>query len=191
MKCMRRVVAFWAEVSHSCRVPWDWRFVAIRRFDSVRRLVRRSTSRFHTSDRNGKSGVATPKRDNYIELVLHPRYKNNISRYVRVIGSIALRESAGERVMRIESLQRQLLEPTTAARAALQLEALGEDAAHVLLHGLESPDPESAFLRCRSVGLPGSRGGGPRCWLKTAMNESAFRWHALTALGCYGSCRCL
>ena len=69
-----------------------------RRFDGATerpRLVRPSTARFHKSDRNGQSGVAKPKRDNYIELAVHPRYKHNIDRYVRVIRSIALHESPG------------------------------------------------------------------------------------------------
>lgn len=138
-------------------------------------------ARFHRSDRNGRRGVATPKRDNYIELALHPRYKNNISRYMRVIRSIALRESPGERVLRIESLERQLLEPTTAARAALQLEALGDDAAHVLLKGLSSPDVEIRFYSAEALAYLDREEAAP-VLAETARSESAFRWHALTAL---------
>lgn len=137
--------------------------------------------RFHKTDRNGKSGVATPKRDNYIELELHPRYKNNISRYVRVVGSIAVRESAGERMMRIEALERRLLEPTTAARAALQLEAIGDDAAHVLAKGLDSPDVEVRFYASEALAYL-DREEAASVLAETAVTELAFRWHALTAL---------
>jgi hypothetical protein len=138
-------------------------------------------SRFHKSDRNGQSGVAKPKRDNYIELAVHPRYKHNIHRYVRVIQSIALRESPGERVLRTESLERRLLEPTTAARAALQLEAIGEDAAHILLKGLDSQSPEVRFYSAEALGyLDREEAAKPLGW--AAANISAFRWYALTAL---------
>ncbi|MFW6170175.1 MAG: HEAT repeat domain-containing protein [Planctomycetota bacterium] len=138
-------------------------------------------NRFHITDPSGKHGVATPKRDNYIELAVHRRYKDNLSRYVRVIGSIALRESAGERMMRIESLQRRLLEPTTASRAALRLEAIGDDAAHVLLEGLESPELEVRFHAAEALAYL-DREEAASVLAETAVAESAFRWHALTAL---------
>ncbi len=138
-------------------------------------------SRFHKSDRNGQSGVARPKRDNYIELAVHPRYKNNIHRYVRVVRSIALKESPGERVLRTESLERRLLEPTTSARAALQLEAIGEDAAHILLKGLESSSPEVRFYSAEALAyLDREEAAKTLGW--AAANISAFRWYALTAL---------
>ena len=112
---------------------------------------------------------------------MHPRYKNNISRYMRVIRNIALRETAGERVMRIESLERQLLEPTTAARAALQLEAMGDDAAHVWSKGWNHPTPRFASMRPKPWPTWIAK-KQPRCWQRRPLNESAFRWHALTAL---------
>ncbi len=158
--------------------------LAIRGESTVRQSAMIGTAinaRFHKSDRHGQSGVATPKRDNYIEIAVHPRYKNNLSRYMRVIRAIAMRESPGERVMRIESLQRQLLEPTTAARAALQLEALGDDAAHVLIKGLESPDLEIRFYSAEALAYLDREEAAP-VLKDTARNEPAFRWHALTAL---------
>src|SRR5690606_22877463 len=54
--------------------------------------------RFHSYEFGVKKGVANPLRDNYVELKLHPRYKNNIVRYIRVVSSIPLRESAVERI---------------------------------------------------------------------------------------------
>ncbi len=138
-------------------------------------------SRFHRSDSHGKSGVAKPKRDNYIELAVHPRYKYNIGRYLAVVRSIALQESPGERVLRIESLERRLLEPTTAERAALQLEAIGEDAAHVLVKGLASSQPEVRFYAAEALAyLDREEAAEPLGW--AAANISAFRWRALTAL---------
>ncbi len=157
--------------------------LAIRGESSVRQAAligAAINNRFHKSDRNGQSGVATPKRDNYIELAVHPRYKHNIVRYVRVIRCIAMRETAGERVLRIEALQSKLLEPTTSARAALQLEAIGEDAAHVLLSGLASSDLEVRFYSAEALAYLDREEAAPV--LAEAVSEPAFRWHALTAL---------
>ncbi len=92
-----------------------------------------------------------------------------------------MRETAGERVVRIESLERRLLEPTTAARAALQLEAIGDDAAHILLKGLESPDAEVRFYAAEALAYLDREEAAP-VLAEAAANESAFRWHALTAL---------
>jgi hypothetical protein len=75
-------------------------------------------ARFFTHDRGIKRGVATPKRDNYIELEIHPRYKHNLARYMRVIRSLAVNESAAERVARLELLEQKLLEPASSAPAA-------------------------------------------------------------------------
>ena len=49
--------------------------------------------RFHTFDRGIKEGVAKPKTDEFIELKVHPRYKDNIDRYMpRGAGGAAARE---------------------------------------------------------------------------------------------------
>ena len=80
--------------------------------------------RFHVFDRGQSKGVATAKRDNLIELVVEPRYRRNVGRFMAVIQSIAVDESGPDRIHRAELLQRMLLEPTTSAKAALQLEAL-------------------------------------------------------------------
>ena len=138
-------------------------------------------NRFHKSDHNGQAGVAKPKRDNYIELAVHPRYKHNLARYIRVIRSITMEETPGERVLRIEALQSKLLEPTTSARAALQLEAIGDEAIHVLLEGLKSTDAEVRFYAAEALAYL-DREEAAKVLAEAAMNEPAFRWHALTAL---------
>ncbi len=138
-------------------------------------------NRFHKSDATGNSGVAKPKRDNFIELAVHPRYKNNVFRYMRVIRAIAVHETPGERAMRTEALRNKLLEPTTAARAALQLEAIGEEAAHVLFDGLKSSDLEVRFYAAEALAYLDREEASP-VLVEAAHSEPAFRWHALAAL---------
>jgi hypothetical protein len=138
-------------------------------------------ARFARQNHGSKTGVATPKRDNFIELVVHSRYKNNISRYVRVVRSIALRESGPERLARLEVLQRRLLEPTTSARAALQLEAIGDEAGRVLIEGLSSHDQEVRFYAAEALAYL-DREEATGILAEAAREEWAFRWHALTAL---------
>ena len=63
--------------------------------------------RFYAYDRAGmKAGVATPKTDDYIELTVHPRYQDNVSRFMRVVRSVAVSERPEETIARLESLQR-------------------------------------------------------------------------------------
>jgi hypothetical protein len=40
--------------------------------------------RFHIYDHGDRRGVAIPKRDTFVELSVHPRYRDNILRYMRI-----------------------------------------------------------------------------------------------------------
>jgi hypothetical protein len=139
-------------------------------------------TRFHTFDKHGiKMGVATPKEDDFLELRIHPRYRANIARYIQVIRSIPVSESPAERVARINQLERQLLSPETAGRAALHLEALGEEGVEVLARGLQSGNARVRFHAAEALAyLDDKRASQPLA--EAARNEPAFRWHALTAL---------
>ena len=75
--------------------------------------------RFHTYIDGRRMGVATPKTDEYIELAVHPRYKDNIGRYMRVVRSIAVRETPQQRLDRLKLLHDQLLDPVTSETAAM------------------------------------------------------------------------
>lgn len=137
--------------------------------------------RFHTFDRGLKTGVARAKDDQYIQLTLHPRYKDNVHRYIAVLRSVALRESETERIERLGVLQRRLMDPISASRAALELEAIGKPAIEVLLQGIQSPDPEVRFYAAEALAyLDDSRAAAPLA--EAARNVPAFRAFALAAL---------
>jgi len=138
-------------------------------------------ARFHTYDRGMKRGVATPKRDNFVELAVHPQYKHNLVRYVRIIQNIPLNESPAERVRRLDLLERKLLEPVTSATAALQLEALGKESIRVLRKGLTSRDPEVRFYAAEALAYLDDASAA-EALADTARNQPAFRWHAIAAL---------
>jgi flagellar basal body P-ring protein FlgI len=137
--------------------------------------------RFFTIDAGVKQGVAEPQRDNYLELAVAPRYKHNLARYLRVIRNIALKETPPERIERLKLLERKLLEPASSALAAIQLEAIGNEAVGALKKGLSSPDAEVRFYAAEALAyLDQSEAAAPLA--EAAQAESAFRWHALTAL---------
>jgi hypothetical protein len=137
--------------------------------------------RFHTFDRGVKRGVATPKRDNFVELEVHPHYKHNLARYMRVIQNIAIDEAPADRLKRMELLERKLLEPTTAATAALQLEAIGKEALPVLRKGSTSEDPEVRFYVAEALAYM-DEAAATDALAQAARDEPAFRWHAIAAL---------
>ncbi|MEX0978593.1 MAG: flagellar basal body P-ring protein FlgI [Pirellulales bacterium] len=137
--------------------------------------------RFHTFSRGVKQGVATPKSDERIDLKIHPRYKDNIARYIRVLRSIPLKETPAEQSLRIGLLERQLLDPITAPTAALRLEAIGHEALDALAKGIESSDPEVRFYAAESLAyLDDNRAAAPLA--RAAREEPAFRAYALAAL---------
>jgi flagellar basal body P-ring protein FlgI len=137
--------------------------------------------RFHTSRKGVKVPVAKAKTDRYLELTVHPRYQENVQRYLRVVRSIALRESESERQRRLELLEKQLLDPISASRAALQLEAIGSKAVESLGKGIASEDAEVRFYSAQALAyLDRSEAAEPLA--EAARNQPAFRVFALSAL---------
>jgi flagellar basal body P-ring protein FlgI len=138
--------------------------------------------RFHsTKGRNIQEGVAKAHTDQYIELAIHPRYKDNIQRYMLVVRSIALHETPAERLERLALLEKQLLDPITAGRAARQLEAVGRDGVDALKKGIVSPDAEVRFYAAESLAYLDQSEAAKPLGL-AALEQPAFRVFALTAL---------
>jgi flagellar basal body P-ring protein FlgI len=138
--------------------------------------------RFHTYIDGHKSGIATPKTDEFIELNLHPRYKDNVGRFMRVIGNLAIREIPAARQARLMLLENQLLDPLTTATASVRLEAIGDDQAiEILNKGLLSEDPEIRFYSAEALAyLDVTEAVEPLG--QVARNEPALRVNALAAL---------
>jgi flagellar basal body P-ring protein FlgI len=137
--------------------------------------------RFHTFDRGSKRGVAEPKDDTKIELLVPARYKHNLQRYVAVVRSIPLSEAAHQRARRLEVLEQKLFEPTTCAKASLQLEAIGKEAIPALKRGLAARDLETRFYAAEALAYL-DESVSAKTLAEAARDESAFRWSALAAL---------
>lgn len=138
--------------------------------------------RFHSYIDGKKKGVATPKTDEFIEVVLHPRYKDNVGRYMRVVRNVAIDETALQRQSRLQLLSAQLLDPVTTATAALRLEAIGGDeAVEVLSEGLHSNDLEVRFHAAEALAYLDETSAVDTL-TQVVREEPAFRVAALAAL---------
>ncbi len=139
-------------------------------------------NRFHNFVEGSQKGVATPKTDEFVELVLHPRYKDNVGRYMRVVRNIAVAETPMQLQKRLQLLRNQLLDPVTSATAVLRLEAIGnEEAVEILKQGIAQDDPEVRFYSAEALAyLDETAGVAPL--VQAAREEPAFRVHALAAL---------
>lgn len=138
-------------------------------------------ARFVVYNQGVQEGVANPKTDELIELKVHPRYKDNLARYIAVVRAVAVRESSVERASRMRLLERQLLDPITSARAALQLEAIGAKGVDILYKGLASANTEVRFYSAEALAYLDDKAAAP-VLADIAHEESAFRAYALTAL---------
>ncbi len=137
--------------------------------------------RFNSFQRGIKTGVAKAMTDEFIELTVHPRYKDNIDRYFKVIRALAMKETSVERMQRIVQLEGQLLDPATSADAAIGLEAVGSEGAESLLKGIKSKDPEVRFYAAEALAYLDRREAAEPL-AEIARDEPAFRVFALTAL---------
>jgi hypothetical protein len=139
-------------------------------------------ARFFTRTNGRKQGVANPKTDEFIEVTVADRYRENVGRYMQVLRCVAVGETARERQARMARLSRQLMEPVTAGTAALQLEAIGGDeAAEILQRGLESPSTEVRFYSAEALAYLDKTAAVDEL-AAMARNEPAFRINALAAL---------
>jgi len=154
------------------------------KFSSIRTATRVASAinrRFlQYTDENSK-GVANAKSDNYVELIVHDSYRHNVSRYMNVVRSIVVGESDVAGHERKELLLAKLLEPTTAAEAAMQLEAIGTESIPTLKQGLTSDDPQVRFYSAESLAYL-DEPDAATVLSQLASQYIAFRWHAMTAL---------
>jgi hypothetical protein len=137
--------------------------------------------RFHMFHKGVKTGVAKAKTDQYVELLVHPRYKDNIDRYIRVVSSVALRETETEQMERLSLLEKQLLDPITASPAALELEAIGQRGVETLRKGVAAQDTEVRFYSAEALAYLDQAEAVPTL-AEVARVEPAFRVFALAAL---------
>ncbi len=137
--------------------------------------------RFHTYARGIKQGVANPQRDDRIDLLIHPRYKQNLSRYFHVVRSVPVNETPSQLLTRLDLLERQLNDPITAQVAAIKLEAIGKEAIPKLEKGMASKDPEVRFYSAEALAYLDQPSAVPAL-AEAAKKEPAFRAFALAAL---------
>ncbi|MCO6043071.1 flagellar basal body P-ring protein FlgI [Aeoliella sp. ICT_H6.2] len=138
--------------------------------------------RFYMRIDGHKRGVANAKNDELIEIAVHPRYKDNVGRYMRVLQSLAVIETGREQQERVELLREQIANPLTAASAALQLEAIGDDQAkEILLQAILSSDTEVRFYAAESLAYLDET-AAVEVLAQVARDEPAFRVNAMAAL---------
>jgi flagellar basal body P-ring protein FlgI len=138
--------------------------------------------RFNTIQTGHKDGMAEARDDKYINLKVHPHYKDNVARYIQVVRSLPVVEAAAERAKRIHLLEGQLLNPETSSVAALQLEAAGGDGVDTLLKGVQSQNLEIQFYSAEALAYL-ERHEAAEPLGKIARDEPPFRVYALAALG--------
>ncbi len=137
--------------------------------------------RFSLVHRGIQEGVAKAKTNEYIELKVHPRYKDNIERYLAVIRAIPLKDSETDRVRRLGELQQQLMDAEKAGAAALKLEAMGTPAVATLKEALQSPHAPVRFYAAEALAYLDCPDAAPVLG-QIARDEPAFRVYALSAL---------
>jgi flagellar basal body P-ring protein FlgI len=151
--------------------------------DRVSRDIARAIDhRFYTFVDGRKQGVATPKTGEFIDIIAHPRYKQNVARYMQVLRNVAINESPTALQARLIFLDQQLGDPLTSASAAIRLEAIGNDQAkEILKRGIGSNDLEARFYAAEALAyLDETAAVGVLA--NVARDEPAFRVNALAAL---------
>ncbi|RCS44734.1 hypothetical protein DTL42_17605 [Bremerella cremea] len=140
--------------------------------------------RFYMYLDGSKQGVANPQSDKYIELAVHPRYKDNISRYMRVIRYIPIAMTTPARLEYIAEAEKLLLDQATTQVGAMKLEAVGKEGIESLKKGLDSDHELVRFCSAEALAyLNDSECIEPLT--EAARRNNGFRYRALLALGSF------
>jgi len=137
--------------------------------------------RFNYFENSQRQPVATAKNDSTIDLEIPEIYRSNVNRYLHVVRNVAVGESAADQISRLELLEQQLRDPTTAEAASLRLEAIGENGIAILERALRHPDSKVRFMAGMALAYQGQASACEELG-RLAQEQWAFRWHALTAL---------
>jgi hypothetical protein len=149
--------------------------------DVAKQLAGAINQRFHFFDGTQRRGIATPKKDDLIEIEIPERYRHNVHRLMAVIGALSPAVDVGDRQARLPLLTKQLAEPTTAQDAALKLEGLGEEGVSALLTGLGRTDPELRFYAAEALAYLDHE-EAIEVLVELIRDQPAFRYQALLAL---------
>ncbi len=126
-------------------------------------------------------GVATAKKDTYLELKVPHVYHHNYYRYFRVIKVLPLVDIPALRDKRMEEWGKDLMDPSKAGVAALRLEALGATAVDTLKTGLKSDNAQVRFLAAEALSYLKDDSGAD-VLAETVVKQPKLRAHALAAL---------
>lgn len=118
---------------------------------TMRAIVPAINERFTFFNGHKKTGIATPRDSNFIEISVPKKYLRDPYHFVNVVLRIGFNETSEQFDQRLASLSQQLLEPTSVREACWQLEAIGPRAAEALVAGLASQDPEIRFYTAHSL----------------------------------------
>jgi len=138
-------------------------------------------TRFFMYVRGSKEGVATPKNDKVVALKVHPKYHDNIPRYVNVIRNVPLSQATSYRVKRLGELQLELLDAGSTQSAAMKLEAMGDESLPVLKKGLDSQHELVRFCSAEALAYL-DQNISIEPLREAAANSNAFRYRAIMAL---------
>ncbi|MFK8114473.1 MAG: flagellar basal body P-ring protein FlgI, partial [Rubripirellula sp.] len=137
--------------------------------------------RFFFFDGTTRRGIAKPIADDFIEIEVHPRYRDNISRLMAVVRAIAVNPRTSDSQARLAELSKQMGTPGTAADAAFQLEGIGENAVPTLLEAVKATNPELRFYAAEALAYI-DRTEAIEPLEEAARTEAAFRYQAMLAL---------
>lgn len=124
-----------------------------------------------------------------VNLEIPNEYRDNVVRYVNVVGAISFYETTDELNERIDRLANQLLDPESSEFAAIQLEAIGprnEKVLDAIRKGMESPTDSVRFNSAITAAYFNQRADRPqvaKILAEFAANNKTYRPACLATMG--------
>jgi hypothetical protein len=144
-------------------------------------IARAINARFTHEDRNGRHGIANPKTDRYVSLIVPNEYRHNLGRFLDIVMNIVHSETPNELLERLEKLEAGVVDPAQAELCIVRLEAIGKNGIPILKRVLKHESLEIKFYAAEALAYQGEPDGLPHLRM-VAETEPAFRWAAITAI---------
>ncbi|MCM2370049.1 flagellar basal body P-ring protein FlgI [Aporhodopirellula aestuarii] len=138
-------------------------------------------NRFYFFDGTTRRGIAKAVEDDFVEIDVHPRYRQHEERLMAVVRAITVAPESSSTQAKLVDLGEKLRVPSTAADAALQLEAIGEGAIPTLVEATKLSNPELRFYAAETLAYL-DRAEAIEPLVEGIRLEPAFRAPALSAM---------
>ncbi|HMO34869.1 MAG TPA: HEAT repeat domain-containing protein, partial [Gemmatales bacterium] len=153
-----------------------------RKAEQAMRLGQAIDERFRVQNTGNFAKIADPRDENCILLRIPDQYRNNVPRFLEVLGRIPYEAGSMERLAWQRRCGEDLMDPDRCFEAAVRLEALGNETIGELTRGFVQEHVKVRFAAAEAIAYLGHGEQSADILAQVAQDSPELRSYAITAL---------